>query len=390
MPAVPAGVVVLAALILGAVRLLGLGVRAGAHPLQSGPALCVWSTIRVLDEARTWLFPLYSSQLTPGWLRLLGARIGKDVEASTALMIPSLVSVSDQAFLADDTLIGGYELGGGWLRAERVKVGKRAFVGNSAMAAPGRKVPKRSLVAVLSAAPARRAVKAGESWLGSPPAPLRRAAQGSADERTYAPPTRLKVARGCWEVARLVPVTLAVCLHLAVVLGTLAVWVRYGAVAGVLAVPLLLWGAGLLAAVVAVLAKWLLVGRVRAGSHPLWSSFVWRNELADTFVEVVATPWFAGLATGSPLITGWFRAMGRESDAACGASRTGCPSRTSSSSAPAQSSTRAASCRPTCSTTGCSPPTPSGCTAAPPWAPTRWCCRPRPWAGTLRSGRCRW
>ncbi|WP_377324359.1 Pls/PosA family non-ribosomal peptide synthetase [Pimelobacter simplex] len=309
-PGVVAGCVVLALLVLLVVRLLARGIKPGAHPLQSGSALCVWGTIRVLDEARTWLFPLYSSQLTPVWLRLLGARIGKDVEASTVLMIPSLTTVSDQAFLADDTLIGGYELGGGWLRAERVKVGKRAFVGNSAMAAPGRKVPKRSLVAVLSAAPARGTVKAGESWLGSPPAPLRRAAQGSADERTYAPPTRLKVARACWELARFVPVALAVGLHGLVVLGSLAVWADHGATAGVLVVPLLLWGAGLVAAVVAIAAKWLLVGRVRAGAHPLWSSFVWRNELADTFVEVVATPWFAGLATGSPLINIWFRAMG--------------------------------------------------------------------------------
>lgn len=309
-PTVALGVVLLAALVLVVVRLLGRGVRAGAHPLQSGPALCVWATTRVLDEARTWLFGLYSSQLTPTWLRLLGARIGADVEASTVLMIPSLTTVSDQAFLADDTLIGGYELGGGWLRAERVKVGKRAFVGNSAMAAPGRKVPKRSLVAVLSAAPARGTVKAGESWLGSPPAPLRRAEQGSADERTYAPPRRLKVARGCWEVARLVPVALSVALHGLVLLGALAAWDAYGAVAGLVAVPLLLWVAGAVAAVVAIGAKWLLVGRVRAGTHPLWSSFVWRNELADTFVEVLATPWFAGLATGSPWITAWFRAMG--------------------------------------------------------------------------------
>lgn len=309
-PGVVLGAVVLALLVLVVVRLLGRGVKAGAHPLQSRPALCVWATIRVLDEARTWLFPLYSSQLTPTWLRLLGARIGDDVEASTVLMIPSLTTVSDQAFLADDTLIGGYELGGGWLRAERVKVGKRAFVGNSAMAAPGRKVPKRSLVAVLSAAPARGTVKAGESWLGSPPAPLRRAEQGSADERTYAPPRRLKVARACWEIARVVPLALAVALHVAVVAGTLAVWSEYGAAAGLVVVPLLLWVAGAVAALVAIAAKWLLVGKVRAGSHPLWSSFVWRNELADTFIEVLATPWFAGLATGSPLITLWFKAMG--------------------------------------------------------------------------------
>ncbi len=90
------------------------------------------------------------------------------------LLIPKLTSVNDEAFLADDTLIGCYELGGGWLRVERVKIGKRAFVGNSGMAAPGRKVPKQALVAVLSAAPRRKVAKAGASWLGSPPIVLRR------------------------------------------------------------------------------------------------------------------------------------------------------------------------------------------------------------------------
>lgn len=326
LPGVLVGQVVLALLVLGAVRLLARGVEPGVHPLPSRPALSVWATMRVLDEARTWLFPLYSSQLTPRWLRLLGARIGDDVEASTVLMVPSLTTVGDLAFLADDTLIGGYELGGGWLRVERVKVGKRAFVGNSAMAAPGRKVPKRSLVAVLSAAPARHTVRAGESWLGSPPAPLPRQVAGAEGSRTYAPPTRLKVARACWEVARLVPASLAIGLQVAVAAvvlgaagavgapasgGALSVPTSLGAaVIGVLAAAVALWTAGLLAAAVTVLAKWLLVGRARATDHPLWSSFVWRNELADTFVEVLAAPWFAGLATGSPLLNLWFRAMG--------------------------------------------------------------------------------
>ena len=74
--------------------------------------------------------------------------------------------------LADDTLIGCYELSAGWVRVEHVKIGKRAFVGNSGMVSAGRKVPKESLVAVLSAAPRRKAVKAGSSWLGSPPTRL--------------------------------------------------------------------------------------------------------------------------------------------------------------------------------------------------------------------------
>ena len=35
-------------------------------------------------------------------------------------------------------------------------------------------------------------------------------------------------------------------------------------------------------------AKWIVIGRITAIEHPLWSSFVWRNEVSDTFVETVA------------------------------------------------------------------------------------------------------
>ena len=60
----------------------------------------------------------------------------------------------------------------------------------------------------------------------------------------------------------------------------------------------------------ATAAKWLLVGRLKVSDHPLWSSFVWRNELADTFVEVIAAPWFARAAIGTPVLNMWLRSMG--------------------------------------------------------------------------------
>ena len=61
----------------------------------------------------------------------------------------------------------------------------------------------------------------------------------------------------------------------------------------------------------ATAAKWLLVGRFRAVEHPLWSSFVWRNELADTFVEVLAVPWLVGRARRhARCCTAWLRALG--------------------------------------------------------------------------------
>ncbi|WP_193612170.1 Pls/PosA family non-ribosomal peptide synthetase [Nocardioides lijunqiniae] len=302
--------VVLAALVLAVVRLAGLSIEPGVHPVRSRPALAVWATMRVLDEARTWLFPLYSSSLTPVWLRLLGARVGADVEASTVLLVPKLTQVNDQAFLADDTLLGGYELGGGWLRVERVKIGKRAFVGNSGMAAPGRRVPKASLVAVLSAAPRRKGAQSGESWLGSPPTALRRTAQAGDVGRTYEPPTRLRVARAAVELCRLVPVAVGAAIAVVVAVTLTSLLDRAGALVALVLAGGVLALAGVVAAAVTTVAKWVLVGRHRVGGHPLWSSLVWRNELADTFVEVVAAPWFARSVAGSPLLNVWFRSMG--------------------------------------------------------------------------------
>lgn len=304
------GLLVLGVLVLATVRLASRGLAPGVYPVRGRVALQVWLTMRVLDESRTWLFPLYSSQLTPTWLRLLGARIGTDVEASTVLMIPALTHVNDLAFLADDTLIGGYELGGGWLRVERVKIGKRAFVGNSGMAAPGRKVPKRALVAVLSAAPQRKDARAGASWLGSPPAALRRTAQSGTDDRTYSPPTRLKLARALWELARIVPVAASMTLHVVVGTLTLGVLVETSFLVALPVLAALLVATGAVAGLAAVAAKWVLVGRIRTGTHPLWSSFVWRNELADTFVEVLAAPWLLRQVTGTPVLSMWFRLMG--------------------------------------------------------------------------------
>lgn len=303
------GYLVLALLVLGLTRLLGVFVRPGHYPVRSAAGMAIWGTVRLLDEARDWLFPIYSSAFTPVWLRLLGARVGTGVEASTVLLIPGLVRINDHAFLADDTLIGSYELGGGWIRVERVKVGKRSFVGNSGMLAPGRRVPKQSLVAVLSAAPGRAVARAGQSWLGSPPQKLRRTAAEQDSSRTYDPATRLKVVRSVVELARVLPLWCKVALDVAVAVVLLLLLEVSPWLALLLAGPVLIL-ASHVAAGVTVAAKWLLVGRHRAGEHELWTSFVWRNELADTFTEMLAAPWFARITAGTPALNAWLRLMG--------------------------------------------------------------------------------
>ena len=133
----------------------------------------LWATERLMDAARNYLFPLYASLLTPMWLRLLGAKVGHGTEISTVLLTPKFTVIEDGAFLADDTMVASYELGGGWIYAAKTTVGRRAFLGNSGITQPGRRVPDDGLVAVLSATPPK--AKRGSSWLGSPPMRLRRA-----------------------------------------------------------------------------------------------------------------------------------------------------------------------------------------------------------------------
>ncbi|ARF58428.1 epsilon-poly-L-lysine synthase Pls [Streptomyces gilvosporeus] len=291
-----------------AVRLLGRGITPGLHPASGGVAWRAWLVTRLLDGARGSLFPLYASLATPRWLRLLGAEVGRHAEISTVLPLPSLLRVEDGAFLADDTLVAPFELRGGWLRLGTVRIGRRAFVGNSGIVAPGHDVPDHSLVGVLSNAPAQG--EPGTSWLGRPAMPLPRVAAEADPARTFAPPRRLVVARAAVELCRVLPLMCGVALAEAVLLTEQdALDVGGPGLAALVGAPLLL-AAGLTALLTTTAAKWLLVGRFTPGEHPLWSAFVWRNELYDTFVESLAVPSMAGAFTGTPVLNWWLRSLG--------------------------------------------------------------------------------
>ena len=290
------------------VRLMSIGMSEGYHPVRSRVGWQLWTTERLMDAARNYLFPLYASLLTPGWLRILGATVGKGTEISTALLTPKFTVIEDGAFLADDTMVASYELGGGWIHVAKTTIGKRAFLGNSGITQPGRRVPEDGLVAVLSATPYK--AKRGSSWLGSPPIRLRRQPTAADVMRTFNPSVKLKIMRGAVETCRLIPMMVTFLIGVAVLaaLQSLALRVGYGWTALLGGVVLLV--AGAVAGTTAVLAKWVVIGRIRAVEHPLWSSFVWRNEIADTFVETVAAPWFARAASGTPVMNLWLRGLG--------------------------------------------------------------------------------
>ena len=67
---------------------------------------------------------------------------------------------------------------------------------------------------------------------------------------------------------------------------------------------------GVLAMVITVVMKWVCVGTHKAAEHPLWSRFVWLNELQDAFVESVAGPWFLVPNLGTGALNIGLRALG--------------------------------------------------------------------------------
>lgn len=290
-----------------AVRGASIGVRPGVFPVRSVHGWALWTVTRLMDDARTRYFPIYAGLTTPVWLRSLGATIGERAEVSTAVMVPKLTEVRSGAFLADDTMVGTYELGDGWIRTERTVVGKRSFVGNSGMVAPGRKLAKQSLVAVLSASPKKS--KAGSNWWGSPPERMRRVEVAAAGEATYAPSRALMRKRGLVETLRLLAPMAQAVLVAVFAAAMVTLLERFGLWTYLLGG--LVWIAvGASAVGCAVVAKWVLVGRQKAGEHPLYSWYVWLNELQDQFVEVVAASWFFNYAAGSGEMNLALRALG--------------------------------------------------------------------------------
>ena len=162
-------------------------------------------------------------------------------------------------------------------------------------------------MAVLSAAPHK--AKAGSSWLGSPPIRLRRHADEADASLTYQPSARLRLMRSAVETCRLIPVMVTFAIGVAVLAVLQALALRFGYGWAALACGVLLLAAGRWYGS-AVAAKWLVVGRIRAVEYPLWSSFVWRNEVSDTFVETVAGTVVRRAASGTPVMNLWLRALG--------------------------------------------------------------------------------
>ncbi len=316
-PAVAASFIVILALEVVAVKWLLLGrVKAGSYPVDSGFFVRKWLVDGLMEVSLDILGPMYATMFLPLWYRLLGCKLGKNAEISTAAHTsPDLLFVGDESFIADGVALGPQEVERGVLKLSETRIGKRAFVGNSAVVPAGYRIADESLIGVLSGPPLNEAAatEPGTSWLGSPALflPQRAVNEEYSAASTYQPPRRLYLVRGAIELVRVVlPATVFV-----LVTSVLVEWVHganasLGMGAALALFPIFFLACALAAGLFVVAAKWLLMGRYRAGETPLWSRFVWLNELVTALHEHVANPLLVDLLTGTPFAAWFFRLMG--------------------------------------------------------------------------------
>ena len=313
-PLVALSFVVLISLEIAAVKWLLLGrVRPGAYPLHQGFYYRKWFVDRLLHLSLDVIGPLYSTLYLAPWYRLLGARIGKRTEVSTASFVsPDCLEIGDESFVADSVSLGAARVQNGVMRIDHTVIGQRTFIGNSALIPIGAKIPDNSLIGCLSIPP-DGLMPEGSSWLGSPSfyLPQRQTNTDFTEEETFRPSRWLLAQRLFIEFFRItLPSTLFIIFTNLLLSAVLVMHSQLPNWLIVILFPLLYMATGTTAALLMVGVKWLLMGRYRPCERPLWSPFVWRTEVVTSLLDNFASPFFLDLLAGTPYICLFFRLLG--------------------------------------------------------------------------------
>lgn len=290
-----------------ALRAMGR-VPAGVISRWSLSYIRVWLKTQMVQAAGEWLS---GTLFWPLWLRWAGMKVGRGCEISTIIdVVPELMEIGRESFFADGIYLGGPRLHRGTVTLEPTRLGDNTFLGNHAVIPMGQQLPGDVLFGVCTVAD-DQSVRAGSSWFGQPPFELPRREIVECDRRfTHEPSWIRYLNRVFWELLRFaLPVTPVLILPL---------WFKLLADAEVtvswpvflfLVVPLLSLGVAAFFCLLVLGLKWILIGRVRPGLHPLWSCWCSRWDFLYVAWGVYASGTLT-LLEGSLLLSWYLRAMG--------------------------------------------------------------------------------
>jgi non-ribosomal peptide synthetase-like protein len=289
-------------------------IKPGTYPLASVHYLRHWFLGFMLENMRDILEPVYATVYLPPLFRMLGAKIGHGSEISTALQVnPDLLDVGSGSFLADACLVGGQRIHGGVIEVLPVYIGSRTFIGNSALVPGGSVIGDDALIGVGSTPPVGEwMVPHGSRWLGSPGFALPRTQRDNcfAQAETFEPAASVKRARARVDALRVMLPGFVLMAHLIALVVIVALAHSVLPLWGVIViVPFIMIAliTGMITS--AALIKQTAHGKLDPIVKPLWSRWVWYNELVNGSYESIAGPAMEPLL-GTPFIAPCLRAMG--------------------------------------------------------------------------------
>jgi non-ribosomal peptide synthetase-like protein len=316
-PILALGFIVTMCLEIAVLKWLVLGkVRAGSWAIYSDYYVRYWFVDKLMELSLDIVNSLYATLYLNPWYKLLGVKVGTRAEVSTASsMCHDLLDLGDECFIADAVLLGAPRVCDGRLELLPTKIGRRAFVGNSALVPAGTVIGEDVLVGVLSVPPrgTAEAAQVGSSWFGTPAIflPRRQLAQQFDEGSTFRPSQQLVAQRYMIEALRvLLPPTVYIAMNSLLISCVLELGQTESFLHVAVQFPFMYMALALLASLGVVAMKWIVIGRYKPSEKPLWSRYVWRSELVTSTYENVAAPLFCEHLEGTPFLNLYLRLLG--------------------------------------------------------------------------------
>ncbi|KIO75810.1 hypothetical protein TH53_18515 [Pedobacter lusitanus] len=277
-----------------------------------------WAVDSLMNMSLTYFRSVYATIYLSSWLRLMGTRIGKATEISTVNQITTdLVKIGAGSFLADSVSLGSPEVHQGTMYLRRITIGNKTFIGNSAVISSGDTIGSNCLIGVLSTPPANieRKYINDSSWLGAPPMylPKRQESVKFSDDLTFRPTNKLYFQRGLIELFKITLPYAITSVILMIFYDQIDNYYDHSGrhlVYTLCLAPILLIALIAVSALITVLFKKILIGTYKPANKPLWSMFVWKNELVNSLCENMVYPLLVNTLLGTPFAPIFFRMMG--------------------------------------------------------------------------------
>ncbi|WP_407482933.1 Pls/PosA family non-ribosomal peptide synthetase [Elizabethkingia meningoseptica] len=297
-------------------RLLQINMKPGVYPVYSFTYYRKWVKDQIFNISLIVLHPLFASIYISKFYRMMGAKVGKNSEISTASDVShNLLEIGDGSFIADAVILGEHDVRNEKLILAKTKIGNNSFVGNSGLIPQGYQLGDNMLIGVLSKTPTEEqlATSSEKDWFGSPPIglPARQKSDVFQDRLTYNPPASLKFARALVEGIRIIlPQTIIIICSVLFIAYTsnylegripllLALSPFY--YLGIVALPAFFF---------TVLLKWILIGKYKKTEIPMYSLRVWLSEGITTLYEALAIPFFLDSLRGTMWLPIFMRFLG--------------------------------------------------------------------------------